>query len=137
MLAASVEPGAEEWAIHDYEGFGPVHLGEWENLERVSRLARGIRDHGPAYALWTTLSGEQDLERFEEAYLGHWDSVTAYAEELLSDLGLVQDIERVVPEGLRPYVTIDAEGFGRDLERGGDIFTAPADVGVYVFWGRW
>jgi hypothetical protein len=28
MLAESPEPGAEEWAIHDYEGFWPLELSE-------------------------------------------------------------------------------------------------------------
>ena len=37
MLAASPTPGAEEWAIHDYEGFGPLPLSEYERLALVSR----------------------------------------------------------------------------------------------------
>src|SRR5581483_3902347 len=28
MLARSTEPIAEEWAIHDFEGFNGLHLGE-------------------------------------------------------------------------------------------------------------
>ena len=28
MLSASTEPYAEEWAIHDYEGFGDLRLGQ-------------------------------------------------------------------------------------------------------------
>lgn len=48
MLAASPEPGAEEWAIHDHEGFGPVDLSECESMETVALLARGIADHGLA-----------------------------------------------------------------------------------------
>ena len=49
MLAASPEPGAEEWAIHDYEGFGALRLSEWESFERVSAIAAGIEQHGPAF----------------------------------------------------------------------------------------
>src|SRR4051794_22832572 len=33
MLALSPEPGAKEWAIHDHEGFGPYHVGEYESLQ--------------------------------------------------------------------------------------------------------
>ena len=40
ILAASPMPGAEEWAIHDYEGFGPLSLSEWESFERVSAIAQ-------------------------------------------------------------------------------------------------
>ena len=32
MLKRSPTPGAEEWAIHDYEGFGPLRLSEFEDL---------------------------------------------------------------------------------------------------------
>src|SRR5579884_2064992 len=41
MLHASPEPVAEEYAIHDYEGFGPLRLDEFTDLDTVSRLARG------------------------------------------------------------------------------------------------
>ena len=42
--------GAEEWAIHDYEGFGPVRLGEYEDLATISMIGQGIAEHGPAFA---------------------------------------------------------------------------------------
>ena len=48
MLRTSPEPGAEEWAIHDYEGFGPLRLGEYESLTTVSTIAQGIAENGPA-----------------------------------------------------------------------------------------
>jgi len=46
MLTASPEPNAEEWAIHDYEGFGEIRLRAWETLERVTTIAAGITKHG-------------------------------------------------------------------------------------------
>src|ERR1039458_3263956 len=42
MHDASPTPGAEEWAVHDYEGFVPVRLSEYETLATISRVARGI-----------------------------------------------------------------------------------------------
>lgn len=42
MLNASPAPGAEEYAIHDHEGFTGYPLGEYENLAFISRLAQGI-----------------------------------------------------------------------------------------------
>jgi antirestriction protein len=136
MLHASPTPGAEEWAVHDYEGFGPVRLSEYETLATISRVARGIAEHGPAFAHWAELVGLDDadeLDRFEEAYLAHAESVEAYAEELLDELGYVQLIEEAVPKHLQPYVTLDVEGFARDLELSGDITTSEGDGGVYVF----
>jgi antirestriction protein len=128
---------AEEWAIHDHDGFGPLRLGEYVGLQTVARLAGGIREHGPAFAAWIDLQGnsdEQTVRRFDDAYLGEWDSLTHYAQDLLDDLGVSEALERQVPEGLRPYVTIDAEAFGRDLELGGDIDSAPTPSGtVWLF----
>ncbi len=40
ILAGSPEPGAEEWAIHDYDGFGPLRLGEYESFEDISAIAK-------------------------------------------------------------------------------------------------
>lgn len=38
MLAASPSPSAEEWAIHDHEGFGPLSL-DAESIDAISRIA--------------------------------------------------------------------------------------------------
>lgn len=139
MLNSSPTPGAEEFAIFDYEGFGPVRIDEYESLSTVTSIAHGIAEHGPAYAHWASLVGTTDLgemSEFEDAYRGHWESATAYAEELLDDLGVTRDIEQSVPDHLQPYVRFDVEGFARDLELSGDIWTSNGDGGVYVFDGR-
>jgi antirestriction protein len=137
MLDASRAPHAEEWGIHDHEGFGLLELGEYESLETISRLALGIVEHGPAFAAWVSLQGITDVEttaRFEHAYLGEWESTEAYAEHLLEDFDLERLLNLVVPEGLRPYVQVDAAGFGRDLELGGDIATIDSpEHSVYIF----
>ncbi len=85
MLETSPEPVAEEWAIHDYEGFGRMHLSEYESLETVSAVAQGIVEHGPAFAAWADLQYPLDvaaLADFEAAFRGTWKSVEAYAEDL-------------------------------------------------------
>lgn len=115
MLGASAIAGAEEWAIHDYEGFGRFRLHEYEQIETVSRIANGIVEHGPVFAHWVEHIGTEDaetLERFDEHYLGSWDSLADYAEELLEDMGI--DIDTMVPDWLSPYVTIDFEQLGNE-----------------------
>lgn len=136
-LEASRQPGAEEWAIHDYEGFGPLRLGEYESLETISRLGLGIAEHGLAFAAWAELVVHvaDDLGRFEEAYRGHWPSVKAYAEELLDDVGATEAL-KAIPEWLQPYMTINTAGLARDLQLGGDIQTVEGDGGVWVFEGH-
>ncbi len=138
MLAGSPTPGAEEFGIFDYEGFGPLRLDEYESLETVAMIGRGIAEHGPAYAHWAALVGTTDvgeMTEFEDAYRGHWESVAAYADDLFDDLGANRIIEEAIPEFLQPYITLDVEGFARDLELGGDITTSEGDGGVYVFDG--
>lgn len=43
ILDSSREPGAEEWAIHDYEQFGSWKVSEYESLEMVSLIAKKHR----------------------------------------------------------------------------------------------
>jgi antirestriction protein len=138
MLARSPMPGAEEFAIHDYEGFGPLRLSEYESLGTVSLIAKGIAEHGPAFAHWAALVGTNEpdvLAEFEDHYEGHAASVEAYAEQLLEDMGFGSDFDLAgqLPASLQPYVRFDVEGFARDLELSGDIMTSEGDGGVYVF----
>lgn len=130
---------AEEWAIHDYDNFGSVRLGEYEPVEHVAAVARGIAEHGQAFAAWVaSADGDPDApEQFLDAYLGQWDSVEAYAEQLLDDFGLDHAIDTTVPESLRPYVTVDIEALAHDLQLGGDITVVEnPEGGVWMFDGR-
>lgn len=146
MLAASPttrrsgEP-AEEWAIHDYEGFSRfVALGEYEAIERVAVLARGIVAYGEAFAAWWAMDERDDEDwgdidsQFEEHYLGEWGSIEDYGTEMLADMGVDIDELPGVPDGLRPYVRIDVEGWTRDMQLGGEISAVESTSGVYVFW---
>ena len=51
MLPTTARYGevAEEWAIHDYDGFGELRLDENEALSTIARVAGGIREHGDAF----------------------------------------------------------------------------------------
>ena len=134
MLAGSPMPIAEEWAIHDYEGFGKLALSEYEAVETISRLGQGIAEHGQAFAAWAAYMGTSSevLEGFEDAYLGEWESVEAYAESVVDDLGLADQLERVVPRGLAPYVSIDYEAMARDLEMSGELISSEKTDGSGV-----
>lgn len=87
MLSRSPEPGAEEYAIHDYDQFGPTRLDEYTSLETVSRLAQGLIEQGPAFGHWASYvdNDPDELDRFEETYRGHWPSLSDYASDLLAD----------------------------------------------------
>jgi antirestriction protein len=135
MLRCSPEPGAEEWAIHDYENFGGLGLGEYEDLETVSRvallmeefpeIASGVIDHfgGLRYL-------DEAEETLRERYRGIWPDVETWAQDVIEDSG---DWERV-PEHLRGY--FDLTRYASDLEISGDIFTIETADGMHIFDGR-
>jgi antirestriction protein len=56
------------------------------------------------------------LNDVEESYCGEWDSMRAFAENLVDDCGMLQD----VPENFRNYFDYDA--FSRDLVWSGDYW---------------
>jgi antirestriction protein len=103
MLATSPDPVAEEWAIHDYEGFGPLELSEWESFEAVSRWGLGIEQYGEAFGAFASLmdGDPEQLDRFEELYRGEWESVEAYANEWLDEVGATE-ILNGIPDWLQP-----------------------------------
>ena len=116
MLSRSQEPIAEEIAIHDYSGFGAWRPDEYEPIETVAIVAQAIGDHGPAITHWIDYLGtgaDEAVGSFENAYLGHWPSTTAYAEHLVEDLGVAITVE---PAGWERYVSFDTEALARDLE---------------------
>ncbi len=108
MLKCSPVPCAEEWAIHDYEGFERLNISEYESIESVANYAQLIMEHGAAYAAYAGYIGTEYAteEGFEEAYQGEWESEEAFAEH-------IADETMDIPEHLQFY--LDYEKFARDL----------------------
>lgn len=138
LLANSPTGRAEEFGIFDYEGFGPWQLDEYESLETVALVARGISEYGSAFAHWVGVAESTEpevLDRFEDAYLGQWESVEEFAASYVED---VVDLEKAIdlPSSLASYVVIDYAAMARDFVMSGDIVTSEGDGGVYVFTGN-
>lgn len=131
MLAASSQPSAEEWAIHDFEGFGELRLGEYESLERVAAIAAGIAEHGPAFTAWLSYDESRDPSdgaAFMDAYRGEWNSLRAYAEDYAESTGMYDAAEK----SGSPYVVVDIDMLTRDLDI--ELYTVESDHrSVYVF----
>jgi len=138
ILSRSPEPDAEEWAIFDDDAFGGYRVEQYDSLEQVARVARGIKEHGNAFAAWAELhdGDEAMLDGFEDVYLGEYDSPEAWAHEVLDDISLNGFLSLgAIPETIRPYLHIDYEGWARDAELGGDVYLEQAPGGgIYVFW---
>ncbi len=96
MLARSPMPDAEEWAIHDFDDFGGIRLGEYELLETVAAIGRGIKEHGLAFAAYLSLFGTTEVpdeRRFEDAYLGQFESMVDFARHVADDLGFEERLD--------------------------------------------
>ena len=108
---------AEEWAMHDYEGF-PDGLGESPSIERLYALYEAVEEHGEAYVEYAEHVGSQyaTVEGFESAYQGQYRNMEEYAEQLVEDCGYLHGM----PETLQYY--FDYERFARDLEINGDYY---------------
>lgn len=127
MLASSPIPGAEEWAIHDYDDFGGIQLSEYEDIDRVAEIAALLVEHGEAFGAWYSYDPSADVSDFQDAYRGEYESEEAYAEELVDDTGMLDSI----PENLRYY--FDYGRFARDLFMS-DMHSVRSSHGaVYVF----
>jgi len=126
MLNASGVEDAEEWAIHDYEGFKGIRLSEYEGFEQVVEYAEFIEEHG---ALGGKVYGHyNDLDDAKSAltehYYGEYESIADYAEQYVSDT-------MEVPTSLTFYV--DYEKMGRDLEINDVLAIETAHNEVHVF----
>ena len=99
----------EDWAIHSYEGFKGITIGEYESIDRVVELAQKLQEHGEAFAAYLDHYNVEDINDFEARYQGSYESERAFTEEHHSEL-----IDTVEKAGLDPMY-IDFETLARDL----------------------
>jgi antirestriction protein len=134
MLDASPEPGAEEYAIHDYDDFAGLRLGEYESIDTVVRVARGLQEHGRAFAAWAKLAGvaHADADSFRAHYLGSWGTIGEYAWDLEIDLGVDRYLSGIPPD-LKPYIHFDARAFVRDAISSGELASRNDADETHVF----
>ncbi len=138
MLKASPGGAAEEYAIHDFEGFSRYLPSEFADLELVCAIGAAIVEHGTVFTAYLEhVAFPTDAELvpelvagFTECYHGAYESVEAWAEQYLEDTGLLQQ----VPESLRGY--LDLESWADDAELNGDIFSVEFEDELHMFLER-
>jgi len=131
MLAESPVPGAEEWAIHDYEGFAGASLSEWTGFDKVCELADFIAEHGELGGKLLEHFGDnlEDARAAFEDYAGEFRSAADFAEDLIRETG--PDI----PKALEFY--IDWNALARDMVINGEIVAIETGFSeVHIFWAR-
>lgn len=128
ILASSPEAGAEECAIHDFEGFEGVEIKEYQSLETISKIAEALEEYPASFAAFLRYTGDIDraIENFEGAFLGLYDSKEDYAMELIEQM-----TTKDTPEMFTRY--FDYEAFARDLELNGEVTFEEVDGKIAVF----
>lgn len=126
MLASSPIKGAEEWAIHCFEGFGEYQLSEYESIEHVIEFADFIAEHGELGAM---LIGDYSIEEaarlLEDNYHGAYDTEVDFAYDIVDEC-----YSNSIPENLMCY--FDYVGFTRDLFMS-DFFSVESNGKTHVF----
>lgn len=127
MLSRSPVMFAEEYAIHDYEGFEGVGISEYADIASVSQIAAFIAEHGKLGGKLVEYFGDLDAAReaIEDHYAGEYRSVADFAQELTE-----QSTE--IPKTLEYY--IDWERMARDLEINDVLAIETGFECVHVFW---
>jgi hypothetical protein len=67
MLESAEAAGPSEWVVEATEGFAGLDLHGFADAALISRLGRGVAEHGAAFAAWVSVQGTDDhdvLDRF-------------------------------------------------------------------------
>lgn len=105
-----------------YEACQALHADEWD-AEFMFQDQEGIPSQFVSesaidwdFIAWAEYTGECDYDAFDDAYRGEAESEEDYAQEMVDDNGLLNE----VPEPLRSY--FDFEAYARDLFSSGYVF---------------
>lgn len=126
-LSGEFRPSAEEWAIHDHEGFCGLIKSEWPDLDEVAEIAEILYnddDDKRRGLLWLVndrgCSIADAIRQCDEVRTYETDAhnmAADYAQELASDV--VENFDERASQW--PFNCIDWEAAGRELLIGGDI----------------
>lgn len=130
MLATSPVEDAEEYAIHDHEGFDGYDLGEYAGLETAHNVALFIEEYPEFGSALLNHFGDLDdaKKAAQDSYCGSHSSLADYAQELTEET-------TKIPESLRQYINYDS--MARDMELNGDVFIIETGYQqVHIFWNH-
>ena len=125
-------PSAEEWAVHDYDGF--PNMGEYPSLEDVAAFVELTEEYdhiepddlSEIVADFSTV--DEAAEALQDQLCGIYDSFRDYADDAADEMLSAHDIKDDNP--LSRY--FDYESFARDLSM--DMRTINVSSGVAVFY---
>jgi antirestriction protein len=131
-------PSAEEWAIHDHEGFAGLISSEWPDLGEVAAMAEVLARDGDDTRrglLWLVndvgYSISDALEKCGDVYTYQadvFDLVADYARELAGEF--IEGFEEKSAQW--PFNCINWRDAGRELVIGGDIAEVRQDGEYFI-----
>ncbi|HAT1845508.1 TPA: antirestriction protein ArdA [Legionella pneumophila] len=126
ILANSPIEGAEEWAVHDFEGFGGIRIEEYSSINTIVEYVSFITQHGElGKALLAEYAMDDAETMLNDYYQGCFDSEVDFAWQLFDECYAHQ-----IPDNLICY--FDCEAFARDLFIG-DYYSVDVDGQTHVF----
>lgn len=84
VMATSSEPGAEEYAVHDWSGVPrSMQTTEWPNWAETLPLLKAVAEYGEAFEVWHDNAPGYNLDPadFRDAYVGSYDSGADFVRE--------------------------------------------------------
>lgn len=121
--------GHEEWAIHDFEGFGPVKVEEYDTFETVLEHVRRICEDAPRYFAFIDAMGESYADQYDDYEVsGPYESLNEFAQNELDELVLGPDtlsdflVKAGVPAGFAQCLTFDTDEYINLLRNDGMSF---------------
>ena len=120
---------AEEYAIHDHEGFGGNTVGEWTNIDAIAAMAELICEHDQAGAAFFAHADDYGwaIREFSDRYRGQWPNFSEFAQELFDDVS--SDVVAAAADN--DYLVIDYDRFARDIASDYAIVSTPESVFVF------
>lgn len=131
LKSSPVAEECEEWAIHDFQGFGNYKVDEYHGLEELCEVAEFLRecDRFPAEVVSWLIDDygiEGAKEKMDDDFIGEFDSSSDLAYHYAEETGLLDGVH----ESVAMY--FDYEAFGRDLDLNGDVISFSG----HYFWNR-
>ena len=125
------EECCEEWAIHDFQGFGNYKVSEYHGLEELCAVAECLKecDKFPSEVVSWLIDDygiDGAKERMDDDYIGEFDSSSDLAYHYVEETGLLDGVHKSVA------MYFDYEAFGRDLDLNGDVISFSG----HYFWNR-
>ncbi len=110
--------GAEEWAIHDYEGFHGYRLHEYTSLDRVALIGAALdeADDPDALVAWLAMDDSEDIDDRIADFSDHYQGRISPGSEREWAQQWADDFDLIPEDAEWPWYCIDWEHAAEALQ---------------------